>query len=327
MSRIKHLPILAFVVATGAPACENGIPGAREPGRSADATLDFGPTAAYERRLIFLGPGQRLPSAAIVDFVAVSDSLGLRRGVRARVADGHDWSRVMDAGWEMERMREPWRLVPHGPLRLVVGDAGELGALVFRADTEIRLEPGPTLATFSPDPSMRLLLRQGRLALGADLVQGVILDAQLGRSLDAAASRDGRGDESGRTAAPDRATPAARPGAEALLLGEGGFYVVFAGSGDDPFAWLRHGQQDDVRRGARLAAVGWELDGDGFRVPNAWEVVGPSDLTGELVAEAVDGVDISDAPDVEGLGYAIVSGWILDRGVHRDVYGLIRHVR
>lgn len=327
MSRTRYLLTLAFVVAAGPPACENGIPVGRDAARSVQEPLDLGPTAAYERRLIFLGPGQRLPSAAIVDFVAVSDSVGLRRGIRARLADGSDWSRLMDAGWEMERMREPWRLVPHGPLRLVVGDAGELGALVFRADPEIRMEPGTTLATLSPDASMQLLLRQGRLALGPDLVHGVVLDAQMGRSLDPAVSRDGRSGGGEVRAPHDRATPAARPGAEALLLGDAGFHLVFASGADGPFAWLRHGQQDDVRRGARLAAVGWELDGDGFRVPNAWEVLGPSDLTGELVAEAVDGVDISDAPDVEGLGYAIVSGWILDRGVHRDVYGLIRHVR
>jgi hypothetical protein len=287
--------------------------------------VDFGPTAAYERRLIFLGPGQRLPSAAIVDFVAVSDSLGLRRGVRARLADGSDWSRLMDAGWEMDRMREPWRLVPHGPLRLVVGDAGDLGAVIFRADTEIRLEPGAALAELSPEPGLQLVLRQGRLALGAELVSGVLLDAQLGRSLDAAPPRRARTATGQNAAFP--ATPAARAGAEGLLVGEGGFYAVFAGSGDGHFAWLRQGQNDDVRRGARLVAVGWELDADGFRVPNAWEVVGPDDLTGEFSAEAVDGVDVSDATELEGLGYAIVSGWILDRGVHRDVYGLVRHVR
>jgi hypothetical protein len=327
MARIKQLVLAAVCVAAAAPACENGIPSARDQNRSVQAPVDFGPTAAYERRLIFLGPGQRLPSAAIVDFVSVSDSLGLRRGVRARLADGDDWSSLMDAGWEMERMREPWRLVPHGPLRLVVGDAGDLGAVVFRSDPEVRLEPGATVAVLSPDPGLQLVLRQGRLVLGADLINGIMLDTQLGRSLDASASRRARDPAPTGGSAPDRATPAARPGAEALLVGEGRFYMVFASSSDTPIAWLRHGQQDDVRRGARLAAVGWELDADGFRVPNAWEVVGPSDLSGELSAEAVDGVDVSASTEVEGLGYAVVSGWILDRGVHRDVYGLVRHVR
>jgi hypothetical protein len=326
MARTRHVLLVALLLATAPPACENGIP-ARDPVRSAQARGDFGPTAAYERRLIFLGPGQRLPAAAIVDFGAVSDTIGIRRGVRARLSDGNDWTRLMDAGWDMERMREPWRLMPHGPLRLVVGDAGDLGALVFRLDPEVRIEPGMVVATLSPDPGLQLVLRQGRLVLGGELVHGTILDAQLGRSLDAAASRRAR-DTGHDTAAPaDLATPVARAGTEALLLGEAGFYVAFAGDGESQFAWLRHGQQNDVRSGARLAAVGWELDADGFRVPNAWEVLGPSDLAGELSAEAVDGVDVSVLTDSEGIGYAIVTGWLLDRGVHRDVYGLVRHVR
>jgi hypothetical protein len=325
MARINYLLILAFAV-MAVPACDGAIPVGRDSGRSAQAPVDFGPTAAYERRLIFLGPGQQLPSAAIVDFSAVSDSVGVRRGVRVRLADGNDWSRLMDAGWEMERMREPWRLVPHGPLRLVVGEGGELGAVVFRGETEVRLEPGATLAELSTDPGLQLVLRQGRLALAGDLVPGILLDAQLGRSLDADASRRARAAQRQGPSA-GHATQAARVGAEALLVGEGGFSVVFAGHGEGQFAWLRQGQRDDVRRGARLAAVGWELDADGFRVPNAWEVVGPDDLSGELAAEAVDGVDVSDATDVEGLGYAIVTGWVVDGGVHRDVYGLVRHVR
>jgi hypothetical protein len=322
MSRTLHL-LTATVVVLAMAACDGRGANGRDPARAAQAPVDLGPTAAYERRLIFLGPGEVLPTAAIADFVAVSDTLGLRRGVRARVADGNDWTRIMDAGWEMDRMREPWRLVPHGRLRLVVGDAGELSALVFRGDPEVRIEPGGTLAQLAPEPGMQLVLRRGRLVVGPDLVQGVVLDVQLGRRLAAATSREVRTDAEGD----DHATPAARPGAEAFLVGEAGFYMVFAAPEAGHLAWIRHGQQDEVRGGARLAAVGWELDPGGFRVPNAWQVVGPDDLTGELRAEVVDGVDVSAAGDAEGLGYAIVSGWIEDRGVQRDVFGLVRHVR
>jgi hypothetical protein len=326
MSRTIRWSTLALAITAGAVACGNGGEPGRERDRAGQSRVDFGPTAAYERRLIFLGPGQRLPTAAIVDFGALSDEDGLRRGVRARLADGNDWTRLMDAGWSMDRMREPWRLVPHGPLRLIVGDGGEVAALVIRGDVEVRIEPGGSMAELTPDPGTQLMLRQGRIGLGGSLVSGVLLDIQTGRSL------DGPPHGSALPGAPptggdDGATPWARPGVEALLAGEAGFYMVFAGTASGTLAWLRHGQQDEVRRGARLTAVEWELGSDGVRVPSAWQVVGPDDLTGELVADASDGVDVSGAGDVEGLGYAIVSGWILDRGVHRDVFGLVRHVR
>lgn len=325
MSSIRYGLLLVALAALTASACGDG---ADRPDGAAQAPVDFGPTAAYERRMVFLGPGQRLPTAAIFDFVAVSDSLGLRRGVRARLADGVDWSRLMDEGWTLDRMREPWRLVPYGPLKLVMGDAGELSALVFRDDMEVRIEPGPPLAGHSPDAGTQLVLRRGRLAMGADLVHGVLLDAQLGRALDPAAARtdaapeDGSGEDGG-----EEPTPSGRPGAEAFLLDNGGLYVVFSTASSGQLAWLHRDGSDDVRRGARLTAIGWEEADEGLRVPNAWQVTGRGELAGELVAEAVDGVDVSGVPDLEALGYAIVSGWIEDAGERHELYGLVRHVR
>jgi hypothetical protein len=321
MLRFSTLLLLAVLIAGGSPACEDGRTDREE---QATAPVDFGPTAAYERRFLFLGPGQTLPTAAIMDFVALSDSLGLRRGVRARVSDGTDWHQLMDEGWDMARMREPWRLVPHGALRLVMGDAGELAALVFRGDMEVRVEPGSPLAGHSPDPGTQLVLRHARLALGADLTDGVLLDAQLGRGVDPAHSR-----LAGQPRADDdaEATPAGQPGEEALLMDNDGFFVVFTTAGSGPVAWVHHAGRDDVHRGAHLTAVAWDDSPGGVRVPSAWQLAGPGELTGELSAETVDGIEVVDVPDLEALGYAIVAGWVMDRDVRREVYGLVRHVR
>jgi hypothetical protein len=323
MVRFTSLLMLAALLAAGSLACDDR--GPERDDTAARAPVDFGPTAAYERRFLFLGPGQTLPSAAIVDFVALSDSVGLRRGVRARVSDGADWQPLMDEGWDMAWMREPWRLVPHGSLRIVLGDAGELAALVFREDMEVRVEPGSALAGHSPDPGTQLVLRQARLALGAELVHGILLDAQLGRGVDPATSRSARSQPG--AGAPGEATPIGQPGTEGLLTDNEGFYLVFAAAGAGPLGWIHFQGRDDVRRGARLTAVSWEETADGLELPNAWQVTGQGDLTGELVVEAIDGVDLADVPDIDALGYAIVSGWVADRDVRRDVFGLIRHVR
>jgi hypothetical protein len=323
MLRFSSLLMLAVLLAAGSLACDDRGPLGDEV--AARTPVDFGPTAAYERRFYFLGPGQALPSAAIVDFVALSDSAGLRRGVRARVSDGTDWQRLMDEGWDMAWMREPWRLVPHGSLRIVLGDAGELAALVFREDMEVRVEPGSALAGHSPDPGTQLVLRQARMALGADLVHGILLDAQLGRGVDPATSRSARSQPGAGTRR--EATPIGQQGAEALLMDNNGFYLVFAAAGAGPVGWIHHGGRDEVRRGARLTAVGWEESVEGVELPNAWQVSGQGELAGELVAEVFDGVDLADVPGIATLGYAIVSGWVTDRDVRRDVFGLIRHVR
>jgi hypothetical protein len=280
--------------------------------------VDFGPTAAYERRFVFIGPGQRLPTALMLDFVALSDGQGLQRGVRVRLADGADWVSLMDEGWRMDQMRDPWRLVPHPPLAIIAGDGDEVTGLIVRGDTEVRLDPGAPFAEHAPDRGTQLVLRQARLTVGADLVQGILLDAQLGRALDPAATRE-PGDDG-------EATPSARPGGEAFLLGADGLYLVFATTGSGRIAWLHANGRDDVRRGAQLQAVGWERADDGTRTASTWRILG-GDMEGELEAEVWDGVDVLNVPTAEGIGYAVATGWVEIDGARQEVYGLVRHVR
>jgi hypothetical protein len=314
---LRHLTIPA-VILTIMVGCDDLRPRADDGADGVSEPVDFGPTAAYERRFIFLGPGQRLPTALLLDFVALSDGHGLQRGVRARLADGTEWVRLMDEGWRMDGMRDPWRLVPHPPLALIVGDGDDLIGLVVRGDTEVRLEPGAPFAEHSPDRGTQLVLRRARLTVGADIVQGILLDAQLGRALDPTATR-GREDDA-------EATPAARPGGEALLLGPDGLHLVFATTGSGRIAWINASGRDDVRRGAQLQAVGWDRTDDGTRTASTWRVLGGG-LEGELEAEVWDGVDVVNVPTAEGIGYAIATGWVEIDGVRHEVYGLVRHVR
>ncbi|HUG41280.1 MAG TPA: hypothetical protein VMM12_12390 [Longimicrobiales bacterium] len=343
--RLRYTLLLPLFLA----ACDGGPPWGT--GEEEESALDrdvFGPTAAYDRRLVFLGPGEDLPTAAIFDFAALSDSTALRRGVRARIVDGVEWVALMDEGWEMEPMRDPWRLVPHGPLEVIVGDAGEMDALLFRGEVDLRLEPGATIAEYSPDPGTQLVLRQARLRFGSEPVPGILLDAQLARAVHpaaipprapdtvapgapdsvAAGARDPAAEgEDSIGPAPDPA-PAARPGAEALLVDNSGYYAVFAASAGGTIAWLNTGGRDDVRRGARLEATAWEtLPESGLRAPTAWRVLSPGEaLTGELRAESADRT-VLDGPEPGVLGYVVVSGWIEDRAIRRNVYGMVRHVR
>ena len=335
------VPLLLLLAAL--TACENGPPWRSEDGVETAIDRDvFGPTAAYDRRIVFLGPGDDLPTAVIFDFAALGDSASLRRGVRARLVDGAEWLPLLDAGWVMEPMREPWRIVPFGPLKLVAGDEGEIDALLFRGDVDVRLEPGAPIAEYSPDAGTQLLLRQGRLRLGGEPVPGIILDAQLARAVTpadfAAAAPDSAGggapgggpdgDAAADSAGGGNPSPGARAGAEGLLLDNSGYYVVFATSAEGEFAWIRTGARDDVRRVARLEATEWEaFRGGGVDAPVAWRIVSTGDaLSGELRTEAADRALLPGAGPAL-LGYAIVTGYVEDRGIRRNVYGLIRHVR
>lgn len=331
MRPVHTIALTLLVLAAG--ACENGPPWARD-GRDStgQATPDFGPTAAYNRRFIFLGPGAELPTAAIFDFVALSDSIGIRRGLRARVVNGVSWRTLDDEGWEMAPMREPWRIVPHGPFTLTVSENGDLVALIHRDSVTTRLSLGATIAEHSPDVGTQLVLRSARLAVDDENVPGVLLDSQLGRAVNPRLVQrdlDAPGDSAAAEGARVTPTPIARPGAEALLLNNGGFYVVLATGADGPFGWVRNAGRDDVRAGARLEPIAWTTDETtGAQTPSAWRIVSSDGvISGELTTESTDPVALDGVGDLEALSYELVSGWVEDRSVRRDVFGLVRHVR
>lgn len=324
---------ILLVLLMAVPACENGPPwgGGGAPTADDDGP-DFGPTAVYNHRLIFLGPGADLPTTAVFDFTALSDSIGLRQGVRVRVVDGAGWRGLMDAGWEMESMRAPWRLVPHGPLKMVVGETGDLAAVIHRDSVTTRLALGSTLAELSPDVGTQLVLRRAQLVLDGRSVPGILLDAQLGRAVNpelAVRADTATGDDGAPADSAGFATPIARPGAEALLLDNAGYYAVLAAASAGPLAWTHNAGRNDVRSGTRLEPTTWSAVEDGqVQVPTAWRVVSPDgELTGELAARATDRVALTGAGELEALVYTLVSGWVEDRSVRRDVFGLVRHVR
>ncbi len=313
--------------------------------RTAAARPDFGPTAGYDRVFVFLGPGTEMPAAAVFDFTTLSDSSGVRRGERVRVLDGRDWIPLLDEGWRGDPLREPWRIVPHGSLKLIVGDGGEISALAVGGDPDVRLEPGATLAEDSPGAGTQLLLRQATLRVDGGTVDGVVLDAQLGRPVPEGLARDlarlAARSDSATEAALSQGGPSAVPGpdedgtaiawagAQAFLLDNTGYYAVFVASADGDVTWIHDVDHDDVRRNARLEPTAWEdFRAASVQFPTAWRVSAPGEeLAGELRAEAADHTVLRDLPGLSALGYVVVSGWIEDRGLRRGVFGLVRQVR
>lgn len=339
MRRRIRIPFL-LMAALLSSGCEDGTPWSEgSDAVEAEAGRDFGVTAAYARRLIFIGPGSRLPTAAVFDFTALSDSVGVRRGVRARLLSGPAWEPLMDAGWESEPMREPWRIVPGGALSIVVGDGGDLAAIAYGGEPDVRLEPGAVLAESSPDRGTQLVLRQATLQIAGEPVRGVLLDSQLGRAVSPASvprpvTTDTATDPEPGSAPP---TPIARAGAEAFLVNNAGYYAVFTTSASGEIGWVSHPGVNEIHRGAALEPVA-DPDGDAAamgtgaatvpEMPTHWRIRGNgSALAGELSAAAIDPSPLPDLGELTALGYILVSGWVEDGGVRRDVFGLVRHVR
>lgn len=308
---------LAAVLMLG--ACQGDLPWMSGEEAAPGSNSDETPPSSFDRRFVFLTEGGGSPVAAIVfDFGVIHDSEATRRTARVLLADSA-WSLLMDEAWRMDPMREPWRLLPHGPLRILVGETGEVEALRLAGDS-IRFLPGATLAEYAPDGATQFQLRDAVLQLDSVRLDGVLLDLQSARPLDDADSSPPRdlADADTATASPAGYT------ADALVLDGAGFRMVIGRSATGPIVWLHHPQWQDVWDGAALAPAEYGLaQPAGRTVPIAWHLIL---ATGDTVAELrVTGTDYATGSD-DGLhGAALVRGWIEISGERRDLRGVLRH--
>jgi hypothetical protein len=110
----------------------------------------------------------------------VQDSERLSHAAMGWLARAGEWSPVVDTAWQLEPVYEPWRLLPHGALRLLVDNGGNLEALVYGHDAqEVRLVPGRLLSSY-PSSGTELVLHSAELKTDAGRVTGALLDTRVG---------------------------------------------------------------------------------------------------------------------------------------------------
>lgn len=313
---MQRFPILCLAVLLAA-ACGDG-DRAADPTEAETLADDTARSAAYSERLLFLAGTERAPVAVVLDFSARVDSSTLYRVGRAWRAEGERLTTLLDTAWTMAAMRDPWRLVPHGPIRFSVDRDGELETLRYRgADDGFRLLAGAVVGEWSPDADAQLLLRRGEMLGGDGSMPGALLELRLGRD-SVLSSGDGRA-------------------AEAYLTDGRGAYVVVLDHAPDGRrrAWLRRGTLQDAWTDVRLEAVEVRpapadtepqasAAGNGAvrfeGVPTAWRLASPGDsLTGELrLIGASPGAATS-------AGVFTVRGWVEAAGDRQPVFGVVRH--
>lgn len=87
--------------------------------------------------------------------------------------------------------RSPWRILPGGPIRLVVGAEDAVESLIFDAPPRVlELEPGRFLAEWTPETSSIWRIEEGTLRLPVGITRGLVLDLTRSRSAGAPGSLD-----------------------------------------------------------------------------------------------------------------------------------------
>ena len=160
-------------------ACSGEAPG---PGGNEGPDADVGPTSParhFERSLAFLTPTDSL---IVVPWILESRAgdEGVDRSARAWLYRSGAWEPFLDERWETPATRFPWRPLPRGPMRLVVGAEDALERIVFHEPPRsLEIEMGAPLADWSGPRGDVFRLLEGALHLAERRVTGVVLDVNL----------------------------------------------------------------------------------------------------------------------------------------------------
>jgi hypothetical protein len=131
----------------------------------------------YERRLLFLGSD---PDSALVVpwfFTARAEPDAVVREIRGWLARAGTWEPFFRQGWRSGPARAPWRLLPYGPVRLVVGPGDALEDVIFQEGArQLHVSFGSLLADWTSPGGDVYRIHEAGVQLATGTVEGILLD-------------------------------------------------------------------------------------------------------------------------------------------------------
>lgn len=262
---------------------------------------------------------------------------GIRRERSVALGRGGEWELLLADTLVTPLTRFPWRILPGGPVEMVVGEADALGMLAFHDPPRtMGLLPDAFLAEWVPGPGAAWRLHRARLELPSSTVDGLLLDLNRSRGPGGAREmdwfflHDGTGaqvflkePEGPRPEAGELPSPEApgAPGASGAPGAEAGSQVSAPWLG-----WSRVAFQE--REWPGLSVTRTELravDRARREVPSAWRVEGEG-FEGELRAlRSLFQVGEGPGPVLPVDGYLEVEGELRILGERIPVRGIGRH--
>ncbi len=310
--------ICAAALAMTLAGCDAGVPDAgappAEPGGGPEPAADTG--RVYERSLVFLGTGTDSVFGVPWLLSVRTGGDGVQRRNRGWFLRGDVWDPFHDDVWETPSVRAPWRPLPHGPLRLVVGDGDALEQISFvEGGRRLDLTLDSSRAEWTGRRGETFRFLGGGLVLAERRVPGIVLD--LNRTRDVAEGEGGNWVvlASGDSLLAVLHAPL-REGSDAPGAWRGWVHLDFR---DIPVASLtsRWSAVRAFDRARRDVPVGW--------------TIASSDGTVEAVLEARSSIlaadEEGDGPLRPVDGWFEVDGTLLVDGGEYPVHGLFRHTQ
>jgi hypothetical protein len=311
-----HRASLLLLVALGACGTSSEPPPgeALEEAATAEAERNF-QSLTYERHIVFLTTGADSTILVPWSFLARTLPEGTQREVRGWLARSETWDAFVEERWDGPPTRVPWRILPRGPVRLVVGLGDALERIIFQEggrNLDVVLEG--LRAEWSGQRGQRYRLHDATLILSDRTLEGVLLDMTRAWS-----DADGPPGDWGIAVSGDslQVVMESRPKSPGA---EGGDYA----------AWARVAFSDRQWQGLRLLWTERRAFEPARRdVPVSWEVqstdgdLGGSFSTLAPYLEALEG----EGPVLPVEGLFQVAGTLNLDGLDFPVRGFIRHTQ
>lgn len=207
----------------GDPVDDTPTPSLEDSGASPRAETEPGAAAGttYRRTVVFVGASRDASMYVPWEFANRVEPDRILRSTRGWLGRAGEWRLFVEDDWSTEATRTPWRILPRGSARLIVGTDDALREIYFQEgmrDLSVRM--GEVIAEWSGQRGETYRLLNGTSRLAGVETKGLVLDALTARPNEA--------DESSELA---------------LVTGGPRFQLLFADSeGSDPYrAWARLG--------------------------------------------------------------------------------------
>lgn len=273
------------------------------------------PGQVHGRNVVFLAT--RGDSTLVVPWIFTARTRPGRvdRRARAWLDRAGSWDAFFEEAWGTPPTRAPWRLLPRGPLRLVVGDDDALQGIIYReGGRNLEIVLGAPRAEWSGPGGERFLVRDGAALLSGEEVRGVVFEAQLVRRAEDPPHGDWAFLTSGDSAQVVLYDPSPEDPPSEMS------YRALARVGDEEYRWPVFQVEWTAVRAFQLARRD---------VPVQWSLRSPNgDLSGTLEAvtsELRAGEGEGPLLPVEGLFQ--VRGTVEIGGAEIPVRGLFRHLQ
>jgi len=215
----------------------------------------------FERNLVFMTTRQ--DSSLLVPWLtsARTHPGGVRREARGYLARSGAWEPFFADAWDTSPTRLPWRIVPRGQMRLIVGGDDALEQILFdEGPRQLEVVLQEPFVEWSGTGGETFRLLDGALILSSTRLPGLILDMTRGRPV-----RDPPGGDWAIVVAGDTLQMVLHA-AEASPPGTPGAFQAWALTGLQELRWqdvtVRWGETRAFERARRDVPVEWSATAD-----------------------------------------------------------------